>query len=131
MLISLLVSIRNLFVFVPVNQLQPCRFTRVTFSLLRKVSILREFTLYYYVQCFKLLVMEQDIVGFSEWFMENIRYIQWCWKRLRERGSGEGIQTSDSRRRCEFQNGTSCEEKWFAFLIERSAGTTLYKLGQR
>ena len=87
---------------------------------------------------FKLLEMTQDIVGFSEIFRmvygKSGSYsfsFGWFWKRLRERGIEEGIQTSDSRRRFQFQNETSCEEKWFAFLIKRYAGTMLYKLGQR
>ena len=58
---------------------------------------------------FKLLVTEQDIVGFSEWFMEIIRFQLDGFGR--ERGSEEGIQTSDSRRRFQFQNETSCEDK--------------------
>ena len=57
--------------------------------------------------------------------------VGWFWKRLRERGTEEGIQTFDSRRRFQFQNGSLCEEIWLAFLIERCAGTTPYKLGQR
>ena len=99
---------------------------------------------YYVIQSchsFQIGSNEQDIIGFSERFMGNIHFwtvygkytflVGWFWKRLRERGSEEGIQTSDSRSRFQFQNGISCEEKWFTFLIERYSGTTLYKLGQR
>ena len=120
------------------SSLQP--FTRCVFSSLREVSILRDLTVNGAQSCHSFQIVRNETrhcrifgnISNGLWKIRQLFVFSWMvWKRLRERGIEEGIQTSDSRRRFQFQNETSCEEKWFAFLIERYAGAMLYKLGQR